>query len=185
MTEPVVQVTDLVKRYGELEAVRGINFEVQPGETFGFLGPNGAGKSTTIKILCTLANPTSGSARVAGHDVQRERDTVRRNIGLVFQDPTLDTYLTGEQNLRFHADLYGVPRSQLNARMKLVLDMVNLWDRRESLGRHLLGRHEAPPGDRPWPAARPPRAVPRRADRRSRPADQVFDLGVHQRPEAA
>ena len=132
MTEPVVQVADLVKRYGELEAVRGINFEVQPGETFGFLGPNGAGKSTTIKILCTLANPTSGFARVAGHDVRRERDTVRRNIGLVFQDPTLDSYLTGEQNLRFHADLYGVPRSQLDARMKLVLDMVNLWDRRES-----------------------------------------------------
>ena len=133
MTEPVVQVTDLVKRYGELEAVRGINFEVQPGETFGFLGPNGAGKSTTIKILCTLANPTSGSARVAGYDVLRQRDTVRRNIGLVFQDPTLDSYLTGEQNLRFHADLYGVPRSQLAARMKLVLDMVNLWDRRDSV----------------------------------------------------
>jgi ABC-2 type transport system ATP-binding protein len=106
--EPVVQVVDLVKRYGELEAVRGINFEVRPGETFGFLGPNGAGKSTTIKILCTLANPTSGSARVAGYDVRRQRDTVRRNIGLVFQDPTLDSYLTGEQNLRFHADLYGV-----------------------------------------------------------------------------
>ena len=70
MTEPVVQVTDLVKRYGELEAVRGINFEVQPGETFGFLGPNGAGKSTTIKILCTLADPDSGSARVAGYDVK-------------------------------------------------------------------------------------------------------------------
>jgi ABC-2 type transport system ATP-binding protein len=133
VTEPVVQVTDLVKRYGELEAVRGINFEVKPGETFGFLGPNGAGKSTTIKILCTLANPTSGSARVAGYDVQRQRDTVRRNIGLVFQDPTLDSYLTGEQNLRFHADLYGVPRSQLDARMKLVLDMVNLWDRRQSV----------------------------------------------------
>jgi len=133
VTEAAVQVTDLVKRYGELAAVRGISFEVQPGETFGFLGPNGAGKSTTIKILCTLADPTSGSARVAGHDVKRERDTVRRNIGLVFQDPTLDSYLTGEQNLRFHADLYGVPRAQLAARMKLVLDMVNLWDRRESV----------------------------------------------------
>jgi len=132
VTEPAVQVTDLVKRYGELEAVRGIDFAVEPGETFGFLGPNGAGKSTTIKILCTLAHPTSGSARVAGHDVVRDKDTVRRNIGLVFQDPTLDSYLTGEQNLRFHADLYGVPRAQLAARMKLVLDMVNLWDRRNA-----------------------------------------------------
>ena len=133
MSEPVVQVSDLVKRYGEVEAVRGIGFEVQPGETFGFLGPNGAGKSTTIKILCTLADPTSGTARVAGHDVVKERDTVRRNIGLVFQDTTLDNYLTGEQNLRFHADLYGVPRAQLAPRMRQVLDMVNLWDRRTTV----------------------------------------------------
>ena len=130
MTEPVIGVKDLVKRYGEIEAVRGIGFEVQPGETFGFLGPNGAGKSTTIKILCTLADPTSGTARVAGYDVKKQRDTVRRNIGLVFQDTTLDNYLTGEQNLRFHADLYGVPKAQLGARMRQVLEMVNLWDRR-------------------------------------------------------
>ena len=132
MTEPVIMVSDLVKRYGEVEAVRGIGFEVQPGETFGFLGPNGAGKSTTIKILCTLADPTSGTAWVAGYDVQKQRDTVRRNIGLVFQDTTLDSYLTGEQNLRFHADLYGVPKSQVGPRMRQVLEMVNLWDRRTS-----------------------------------------------------
>ena len=133
MTEPAVLVDGLVKRYGEVEAVRGIGFEVAPGETFGFLGPNGAGKSTTIKILCTLADPTSGTARVAGHDVVRERDTVRRNIGLVFQDTTLDSYLTGEQNLRFHADLYGVPRNQLPQRMRQVLEMVGLWDRRQAV----------------------------------------------------
>ncbi len=133
MTEPVILVSDLVKRYGEVEAVRGIGFEVQPGETFGFLGPNGAGKSTTIKILCTLADPTSGSARVAGYDVVRERDTVRRNIGLVFQDTTLDAYLTGEQNLRFHADLYGVPKAAFAPRLRQVLEMVGLWDRRGSV----------------------------------------------------
>ena len=133
MSEPAVQVTDLVKRYGEIEAVRGINFAVTAGETFGFLGPNGAGKSTTIKILCTLADPTSGTARVAGYDVVKNRDTVRRNIGLVFQDTTLDNYLTGEQNLRFHADLYGVPRQQVAPRMRQVLEMVNLWDRRQSV----------------------------------------------------
>jgi ABC-2 type transport system ATP-binding protein len=132
VTEPVIEVSDLVKRYGDVEAVRGIGFEVQPGETFGFLGPNGAGKSTTIKILCTLADPTSGTARVAGYDVKKQRDTVRRNIGLVFQDTTLDNYLTGEQNLRFHADLYGVPKVQLAARMRQVLEMVNLWDRRQA-----------------------------------------------------
>jgi ABC-2 type transport system ATP-binding protein len=133
VSEPAVLVSDLVKRYGEVEAVRGIGFEVQPGETFGFLGPNGAGKSTTIKILCTLADPTSGTARVAGYDVVRNRDTVRRNIGLVFQDPTLDSYLTGEQNLRFHADLYGVPRAQVAPRMRQVLEMVGLWERREAV----------------------------------------------------
>ena len=128
-----ISVRELTKRYGDIEAVRGIDFEVASGETFGFLGPNGAGKSTTISILCTLIRPTSGKAMVAGHDVVAERDTVRRNIGLVFQDTTLDTYLTGEQNLRFHADLYGVPKSAVAPRMRQVLEMVGLWDRRESL----------------------------------------------------
>jgi ABC-2 type transport system ATP-binding protein len=128
-----IAVSGLTKKYGEIEAVRGIDFEVAPGETFGFLGPNGAGKSTTIKILCTLADPTSGTARVAGYDVLRERDTVRRNLGLVFQDTTLDGYLTGEQNLRFHADLYGVPKEVFLARLRQVLEMVGLWDRRGSV----------------------------------------------------
>ncbi len=130
---PAVQVTGLVKKYGDIEAVRGIDFEVARGETFGFLGPNGAGKSTTIKILCTLARPTAGGARVAGHDVVAERDAVRRNIGLVFQDTTLDNYLTGAQNLRFHAELYAVPSAAVEPRMHQVLDMVGLWDRRDSL----------------------------------------------------
>jgi ABC-2 type transport system ATP-binding protein len=128
-----ITVTGLTKNYGEIEAVRGIDFEVPTGETFGFLGPNGAGKSTTIKILCTLARPTAGSARVAGHDVTSERDAVRRNIGLVFQDTTLDNYLTGSQNLRFHAELYGVPKAAVAPRMKQVMEMVGLWDRRDSL----------------------------------------------------
>jgi len=128
----VISVVGLTKRYGEVEAVRGIDFEVARGETFGFLGPNGAGKTTTIKILCTLANATSGTARVAGHDAATERDAVRRNIGLVFQDTTLDTYLTAEQNLRFHAELYGVPRSEVAPRMRQVMEMVGLWDRRGS-----------------------------------------------------
>ena len=134
-----ISVSKLTKRYGDLEAVRGIDFEVRRGETFGFLGPNGAGKSTTISILCTLVKPTSGTAVVAGHNVVTERDTVRRNIGLVFQDTTLDTYLTAEQNLRFHADLYGVPKAAVAPRMRQVLEMVGLWDRRESLVRTYSG----------------------------------------------
>ena len=131
--EPAIKVAGLTKNYGEIEAVRGIDFEVPVGETFGFLGPNGAGKSTTIKVLCTLARPTSGSAQVAGHEVTAERDAVRRNIGLVFQDTTLDNYLTGAQNLRFHAALYGVPASAVEPRMRQVLEMVGLWDRRDSV----------------------------------------------------
>jgi ABC-2 type transport system ATP-binding protein len=130
---PAVVVSGLTKRYGDIEAVRGIDFQIEAGETFGFLGPNGAGKSTTIKILCTLAKPTAGQARVAGHDVVSERDAVRRNIGLVFQDTTLDTYLSGAQNLRFHAELYAVPSAAVEPRMRQVLDMVGLWDRRHSL----------------------------------------------------
>jgi len=128
-----ITVSGLTKNYGEIQAVRGIDFEVPVGETFGFLGPNGAGKSTTIKILCTLARPTSGSAMVAGHDVVAERDAVRRNIGLVFQDTTLDNYLTGAQNLRFHAELYGVPTAAVAPRMQQVMEMVGLWDRRDSV----------------------------------------------------
>ena len=112
---PVIAVRELWKRFEQVEAVRGVSFEVAAGETFGFLGPNGAGKSTTIKILCTLARPTAGAAQVAGHDVVADRDAVRRNIGLVFQDTTLDSYLTGAQNLRFHAELYAVPAAALTA----------------------------------------------------------------------
>ena len=128
-----VSVRGLRKSYGDFEAVRGIDFDVAPGETFGFLGPNGAGKSTTIKILCTLVAPTGGEAHVAGHDVAKERDSVRRNIGLVFQDTTLDGYLSAEQNLRFHAELYGVPKNLVADRIEHVMTMVGLWERRDSL----------------------------------------------------
>jgi ABC-2 type transport system ATP-binding protein len=128
-----VSVNGLVKRYGEIEAVRGIDLEVHAGETFGFLGPNGAGKSTTISMLCTLVRPSAGTALVAGHDVMRERDEVRRNIGLVFQETTLDGYLTAEQNLRLHAELYGMPRKAVAERLQQVMEMVGLWDRRGSL----------------------------------------------------
>ncbi|MBE1585589.1 ATP-binding cassette domain-containing protein [Nonomuraea angiospora] len=130
--DAAVAVRGLRKTYGKVEAVKGVDFEVRPGEVFGFLGPNGAGKTTTISMLCTLVNPTGGSATVAGHDVVRDRDEVRRNIGLVFQDPTLDGYLSAEQNLRFHAELYGVPKSAVGDRIRQVMEMVALWDRRDA-----------------------------------------------------
>jgi ABC-2 type transport system ATP-binding protein len=127
-----VEVRGLRKSYGDIEAVCGVDFDVLPGETFGFLGPNGAGKSTTIKILCTLAAANGGSAKVAGFDVQTQRDDVRKNIGLVFQDTTLDSYLTAEMNLRFHAELYGMPRETVAPRIERVMRMVGLWERRTS-----------------------------------------------------
>jgi ABC-2 type transport system ATP-binding protein len=127
---PAVDVKDLKKSFGDVEAVRGVSFTVAPGEVFGFLGPNGAGKSTTINMLCTLLKPTSGTARVGGHDVATERDDVRRHIGLVFQDQTLDGYLSAEQNLRLHAELYGIDPRVIPARMEQMLRMVDLLDRR-------------------------------------------------------
>ena len=127
-----IEVRGLVKNYDQVEAVRGVDFEVAAGEVFGFLGPNGAGKTTTINMLCTLVKPTAGSASVAGHDVVHERDDVRRNIGLVFQDPTLDSYLTAVQNLRLHAELYGVRADLVQPRMEQVMRMVGLWDRKDS-----------------------------------------------------
>jgi ABC-2 type transport system ATP-binding protein len=127
-----VSVRGLVKTYDEIQAVRGIDLEVHTGETFGFLGPNGAGKSTTISMLCTLLTPTAGTAEVAGFDVVHQRDQVRRHIGLVFQDQTLDGYLTAQMNLRLHGELYGVPSSVLPDRIELMLKMVGLWERRKS-----------------------------------------------------
>jgi ABC-2 type transport system ATP-binding protein len=106
---------------------------------FGFLGPNGAGKSTTINMLCTLTKPTAGEGRVAGYDIVTERDDVRRNIGLVFQDPTLDGYLTAAQNLKLHAELYGVPSELVAPRMQQVMEMVGLWDRKDGPVRTFSG----------------------------------------------
>jgi ABC-2 type transport system ATP-binding protein len=127
-----IRLAGLTKTFAEVEAVRGIDLEVPAGETFGFLGPNGAGKSTTISMLCTLISPTSGSCEVAGYDVSSHKDAVRQRIGLVFQDPTLDTYLSAEANLRLHAELYGVPKSIVVERSRAMLEMVGLWERRKS-----------------------------------------------------
>ena len=131
-SQSAVSVRGLVKTFGEVQAVRDIDLEVRTGETFGFLGPNGAGKSTTISMLCTLLKPTAGRAEVAGFDVVKQRDQVRRHIGLVFQDQTLDGYLTAQMNLRLHGELYGVPSSVLPDRIERMLKMVGLWERRKS-----------------------------------------------------
>lgn len=123
-------VRSLVRRFGDLEAVRGISFDVGEGEVFGFLGPNGAGKSTTINMLCTLLRPTSGEATLNGYDVVSQEREVRRSIGLVFQDTTLDEDLTAEQNMRFHGMAYGMDAQLRESRLDMLLEMVDLADRR-------------------------------------------------------
>jgi ABC-2 type transport system ATP-binding protein len=134
-----VEVENLVRAFGDFTAVDDVSFRVEPGELFGFLGPNGAGKTTTISILCTLLRPTGGSARVAGHDVERDPSAVRSNIGLVFQELTLDDYLTGAQNLSFHAVLYGYPAGHVRERAAPLLEMVGLTDRADQQVRFYSG----------------------------------------------
>ena len=132
MSDYIIKVENLTKRFGELVAVDNVSFSVARGEIFGFLGPNGAGKTTTINILCTLSKPTSGQAFIDDFDVVHQQSQVRQSIGLVFQDPSLDERLSGLQNLRFHAMVYNVPASVREQRIEQVLRMMELWDKRHS-----------------------------------------------------
>jgi ABC-2 type transport system ATP-binding protein len=136
---PSIEVAHLTKRFGPLTAVDDVSFRVEDGEVFGFLGPNGAGKTTTINVLCTLMRPTTGSAKIAGYDVARQRNAVRQCIGLVFQDPSLDDRLTAYENLQFHAHVYNVPRNERAQRIEEVLRVVELWDRRGAVVRTFSG----------------------------------------------
>lgn len=124
-----ITVEKLSRSFGEIQAVKGIDLHVEGGETFGFLGPNGAGKSTTIKMLCTLLHPTSGRAWINGYDIEREASQVRQSIGIVFQDPTLDEYLTAEQNLYYHCMIYHTSGKTRHTRIRDVLQLVGLDER--------------------------------------------------------
>jgi len=123
-----ILVENLTKRFNDLRAVDGISFDVKEGELFGLLGPNGAGKTTTLNILSTLLRPTLGKAFVAGFDILKEKDKVRKSIGMVFQEPALDNYLTGKENLEFHGMMYGLKRSDAKLRVKEALKIVDLED---------------------------------------------------------
>ncbi len=129
----------LTKRFGPLTAVDSLDISIEEGEVFALLGPNGAGKTTFISMLCTLIAPTSGSAQVAGHDIIREGLEVRRKIGIVFQEPSVDDLLSGRENLQLHSLLYGVPRKEIAPRMERLLTLVGLSDRAESLVRTYSG----------------------------------------------
>jgi ABC-2 type transport system ATP-binding protein len=135
----IIQVEHLVKKFKDIIAVNDVSFEVEEGEIFGFLGPNGAGKTTTINILCTLLKPTSGQAILNGFNVTTQQNQVRQSIGLVFQDPSLDEYISAMENLQFHASIYNVPSKLIRNRIEESLKMVELWERRNSMVKTFSG----------------------------------------------
>ncbi len=126
--ENIIQVRDFTKRYGHLVAVDNISFDVKQGSSFAFLGPNGAGKSTTINTLCTIQSKSEGKLIINGHDVEKQESLVRRDIGIVFQESTLDQKLTVEQNLKLHCRFYHVPKKEVKERTDFVLNLVDLAD---------------------------------------------------------
>jgi len=134
-----IEVRNLTRKFNGFTAVDNINFEVKKGELFGLLGPNGAGKTTTINMLSTLLTPTSGHAKVSGYDIIKERDNVRRNIGIVFQEPALDNKLTGRENLEFHAMMYGMNKEERGKRIAEVLELVELSDKANVLVENYSG----------------------------------------------
>ena len=128
---PIIEVKNFTKRYGKFTAVDNISFDVAEGSIFAFLGPNGAGKSTTINTLCTIFEKTEGILRIDGKDVSTQKSDVRRAIGVVFQDSTLDKKMTVEENLRMHCVFYSVPKSEVNERIRFVLELVELSEWRK------------------------------------------------------
>jgi ABC-2 type transport system ATP-binding protein len=136
---PIIEVKNLVKKFGEFTAVDDVSFSVEKGEIFAFLGPNGAGKSTTIKMLTTLLSPTAGSIMVNGSDPTQEADAVRHSFGIVFQDPSLDDDLTALENMEFHGVLYDVPAKTRRTRTEELLGFVDLLDRKNSLVKEFSG----------------------------------------------
>ena len=127
----MIETKDLTKQFNGFTAVDHINISVKEGEIFGLLGPNGAGKTTTISMLITLLRPTEGTATVAGYDVKKDPDKVRKHIGVVFQDTSIDRYLTGYENMWLHGKLYNIPSNELKTRIKELLEFVELWDKKD------------------------------------------------------
>jgi len=135
----IIETKTLTKTYGKIKAVCGIDLNIEKGQIFGLLGPNGAGKTTTIGMLCTIINVTSGSAFIAGYNVIKEPALVRQKVGIVFQDPTLDTVLTGRENLELHARLYGISAASRQSRINEMLELVDLKDRGNDITRTYSG----------------------------------------------
>jgi ABC-2 type transport system ATP-binding protein len=135
----VIETNQLTRSFNSLTAVDKLDITVESGEIFGLLGPNGAGKTTTISMLCTILKPTSGTAKVNGFDIVKEATQVRKSIGIVFQEPSVDDRLTGRENLYMHANLYGIPAGDQKSRIDNVLKLVELEDRADDLLRTYSG----------------------------------------------
>jgi ABC-2 type transport system ATP-binding protein len=127
-----IETFALTKIYGKILALDQLNLKIEPGEVFGLLGPNGAGKTTAISMLCTVNSPTSGTALVNGYDIRKQAGKVRRSIGIVFQDPSIDDRLTGRENMMLHATLYDIRPTAAKKRISELLDLVGLADRADS-----------------------------------------------------
>lgn len=135
----VIKVNNLTKDFSKLRALDSINLDIKEGEIFSILGPNGAGKTTLISILTTILKPTSGSAEVAGYNIIKNPLEVRKNIGIVFQEPSLDDLLTAEENLMLHGMLYGMKGENLKSRVKEMLEKVNLYERKDDIVKKFSG----------------------------------------------
>jgi ABC-2 type transport system ATP-binding protein len=135
----IIEVKNITKRFDEVVAVDNVSFSVEAGKVFAFLGPNGAGKTTTIKMLTTLLEPTEGSITLNGFNAVKEADATRRSFGIVFQDPSLDSDLTAYENMKFHAVLYGVKSDVYEPRIKELMTLVELWDRKDSQVKEFSG----------------------------------------------
>jgi len=135
----IIEVKNFTKKYGDFAAVDNISFNVEEGTVFAFLGPNGAGKSTTINTLCTIINKTEGDLIINGYEVSEHKGKVREDIGIVFQESTLDSKLTVEENLKFHCEFYKVPKDDIKKRIDFVLDLVDLNDWRKAPVNSLSG----------------------------------------------
>ena len=154
----IIQTENLTKKFDDFLAVDHIQFSVEKGEIFGFLGPNGAGKTTTIKMLTTLLYPSEGSASIAGFDILKQRANVRENIGVVFQEPALDTELTGKENLDFHARMYGLAQETRKKRIMQVTHPCRFIRQKRCFSKALFRWHEKTVRNRSGSDAFPDRA---------------------------
>ena len=136
---PIIETYGLTKNYGKITAVDNLEISIEEGEIFGLLGPNGAGKTTIIKMLATLLEPTCGTATVNGYDIKKQAARVRESIGIIFQEPSSDELLTGYENIKLYAMMYGLPKDQIKTRSAEALKLVELTDRKDDLVKHYSG----------------------------------------------